>query len=580
MRRRWMVASLVLGLVAVAASAQQVGVREEILPNGMRFLMVERHDSPTVACGFVVRVGSVNEPQGVTGITHLFEHMMFKGSTTIGTSDWAKEAAVIAEQDRVRGEMEKEYTVLRARQRLGEVSGSIYDPANQTPRLKELKSQLEKLYEEEKKYIVKEELETVYARAGGSGLNAFTSEDQTVYFITLPSNKVELWFWVDSDRLASPVFREFYSERDVVREERRLRVESTPTGLIEESFDAAFWQSSPYSHPVIGWPSDVESITRAQAEDYFAKHYAPNNVTAVIVGDFKPDHVLELARKYFGRIPRGKVPPPEMITAELPQPAEKRMDAEADTNPEVAIRFHTVPFNHKDFFALDVAADILNKRTGRLYKSLVEGAQVSVGEPSAFARPMKYEGYFEVGAEVKEGKSPAEVEKALIAELDKLAAEPVGEHELTKVKNQVLADSYRRLQSNMSLLIQLLLYDSLGDWKFINEVAGKLSAVTAGDVQRVARTYFVPSNRTILTLVRKAGAAPEDPDLAALPAELKPMIAQQVQAIAQMTDRAKLEERLSKMQGSVEQAPPQVKPAITVLIKKLQQRLAELSAGK
>ncbi len=580
MRRAVLVAGLVPWLLAMVANAQQVKVREEMLENGMRLLMVERHDVPTVACGFTARVGSVNEPQGITGITHLFEHMMFKGSKTIGTSDWPKEEAVLAQQDAVRGEMEKEYTALRAKLRLGEISGSIYDPANQTPRLKELKAELEKLYEEEKKYIVKEELETTYARAGGSGLNAFTSEDQTVYFVTLPANKLELWFWIDSDRLQSPVFREFYSERDVVREERRLAVESTPTGLIEEAFEAMFWEASPYSHPVIGWPSDVESITRAQAEDYFAKHYAPNNVTAVLVGDFNPEHALELARKYFGRIPRGVVPPPEMITAELSQPAEKRMAAEAETNPEVTIRFHAVPFNHSDSFPLTLAADILNKRTGRLYKSLVEGKQVAVGEPYAFARPMKYEGTFEVGAEVKDGSSPEAVEAALMAELTALAEQPVDERELTKVKNQVLADSYRKLQSNMSLLIQLLVYDSEGDWKFLNDEAGKLQAVTAADVQRVAKTYFTPDRRSVLTLTRKAGAAAEDPELAALPAEMKAMIKQQVQSIGQSTDRAKLEGNLARMQGALEGVPPQMKPAMSILIKKIQQRLAELPAEK
>jgi len=578
MRRTVLWLALLLLGVPVAARAQQVNVREETLPNGMKLLMVERHDSPTVAAGWVAHVGSVNEAPGITGISHLFEHMMFKGTKTIGTTDYEKGAQIMAKQDAVRAEMEKEYTLLREKLRRGEISGTIYDPENRTPRLKELQGELEKLYAEEKALIVKDELDQIYTREGASGLNAGTSEDWTVYFITVPANKLELWFWMESDRLANPVFREFYSERDVVREERRLRTESTPTGKFEEAFNALFWQSSPYGHPVVGWPSDVESITRAQAERYFATYYAPNNLTAAFVGDFDPAKVLELAQKYFGRIPRGETPPPEMITTEMPPLAEVRMTARADTNPEVSIRFHAVPFNHADMFAFQLIGDLLARRTGRLYKSLVEKEQVAVGEPYAFFRPLKYEGYFEVGAEVKEGKRPEEVEALLLAELERLGKEPVGERELQKVKNQELANSYRRLQSNFFLLLQLLIYDANGDWRFLNDSPAKLQAVTAADIQRVATKYFTPENRAVLTYLRKEGTAPEDPELAALPAQLKGMVKQQLAQIQGITDAAQLGEMLSQMQQMSAQVPPQVKPAITYLIKKVQERLDTLSA--
>ncbi len=570
--------ALALVVMATTAGAQQVNVREETLPNGMKLLMVERHDSPTVAAGWVARVGSVNEPPGITGISHLFEHMMFKGTKTIGTTDYEKGAAIMAKQDAVRAEMEKEYSLLREKLRRGEISGTIYDPANRTERLKELQSELEKLYAEEKALIVKDELDQIYTREGASGLNAGTSEDWTVYFITVPANKLELWFWLESDRLANPVFREFYSERDVVREERRMRTESTPTGKFEEAFNALFWQSSPYGHPVVGWPSDVESITRAQAEQYFNTYYAPNNLTAAFVGDFDPEQVLALAHRYFGRIPRGTTPPPEVITTEMPHNAERRMTAVADTNPEVNIRFHAVPFNHKDMFTLQLIADLLSRRTGRLYKSLVEGQQVAVGEPYAYYRPLKYEGYFEVGAEVKEGTRPEEVEALLLAELDKLAKEPVGERELQKVKNQELANSFRRLQSNFFLLLQLLIYDANGDWRFINESPAKLQAVTAADIQRVAAATFVKDNRTVLTYLRKEGTAPEDPELAALPAQLKGMVKQQLAQIEKADDAGQLQGLLAQMQQMASQVPPQVKPAISYLIKKVEERLAVLAA--
>ena len=574
-RRQALVAVAVL-LVAGAVAGQQVQVREEVLPNGMRLLLVERHDSPTVACGWVAHVGSVNESPGITGISHLFEHMMFKGTKAIGVKDYAKDAAILAEQDGVHAEMEKEYALLREKLRRGEITGNIYDPGNMTPRLKDLKARLEKLYAAEKEVIVKEELDQIYTAQGASSVNAGTTEDQTFYFAVVPANKIELWFWLESDRLANPVFREFYSERDVVREERRLRVESTPTGKFEEAFDAMFWESSPYSHPVVGWPSDVEAITRSEAEAYFGTYYAPNNITAALVGDFDAAKVLALASTYFGRIPHGKVVPPEVITQEVPQLAAKRLVAEADTNPEVNVRYHAVPFNHKDMFAFQLIGDLLNKRTGRLYKALVDGSKVAVGEPYGYYRPLKYEGYFEVGAEVKDGRQPGEVEDALGAELAKLAGEPAGEHELQKVKNQELANSFRRLQSNFFLMLQLLLYDSTDTWHFLNDAPAKVQAVTAADIQRVAREYFTPENRTVAVYLRKPGGAPEDPEIAALAPRAKAWVKQQLAQIEQINDRPALEQMLQQLQELDSRVPPQMKPAVGLVMRRAQERLEAL----
>jgi predicted Zn-dependent peptidase len=566
-------------LVAAAAGAQQVQVREETLGNGMKLLLVERHDAPTVACGWVAKVGSVNETPGITGISHLFEHMMFKGTRTIGTKDFARDQEIRKQQDALRAEMEKEYTLLRERQRRGEVTGNIYDPESMTPRLKELKGQLEKLYEAEKEIIVSEELDQIYTAQGASGINAGTTEDQTFYFVTVPANKLELWFWMESDRLLEPVFREFYSERDVVREERRLAVESTPTGKFEETFDAMFWQASPYKNPVVGWPSDVESITRAQAEAYFGTYYAPNNLSVALVGDFDSAKALELANRYFGRIARGAKEPPEVITDEVHQVAEKRFLAEADTNPEVAIRYHAVPFGHKDSYAYQLIGDLLNRRTGRFYKALVEGQEVAVGEPWGYYRPLKYEGYFEANAEVRDGRTPAEVEAALEAELGRLAKEPVGERELQKVKNQELADSFRRLQSNFYLMLQLLFYDSLGDWRYLNESSARLQAVTAADIQRVAQSGFTRENSNVLIYERKAGSAPEDPEIAALPPQLKGMVKQQLAQIEAITDPAELEQMLAQMTQMAGQAPPEVKPAVDIIVKRAQERIEVLRAA-
>jgi predicted Zn-dependent peptidase len=510
MRRRlalsWFATSIAL---SVGAVAQQVPVREETLANGMRLLMVERHDSPTVAAGWVVRVGSVNEAPGITGISHLFEHMMFKGTATIGTRDAARDARIMREQDDVRSEMDKEYAALRARLLRGEISGSVYDPANATPKLAELKGRLDRLFAAEKETIVKDELDQIYTANGASGLNAFTDYDQTVYFVTVPANKLELWFWLESDRLAAPVFREFYSERDVVREERRKEVESTPTGEHEEAFDAMFWQSSPYGHPILGWPSDVDSITRPQAQRYFATYYAPNNVTAILVGDFDPARAIGLARRYFGRIARGAAPPPEMLTAEVRQLGERRYSAAADTNPEVEIRYHAVPLGHRDAGAFRLLADLLNRRSGRLYRRLVEEEPLAAGEPSAFFRPLRYEGFFSVGAEVREGVAPAAVEAALSREVERLASEPVALRELQKVANQELANLFRDLQSNMSLFTQLAVFDSAASWSLINELPASVRSLTPADITRVAKRYLSPEARNVSTFVRRTPTGSE-----------------------------------------------------------------------
>jgi predicted Zn-dependent peptidase len=577
-------AILLAGMTAATAqdAAQdfaQVPIQEFTLDNGLKVLMVERHDSPVVAAGWIAHVGSVNESYGITGIAHLFEHMMFKGTRVIGTTDIDAELEIMAKLDAVRAEMTKEYSLLREAKRRGEVEGSIYLPENRTDRLEELATEMEALQDAQREYIVKDELDQVYTEAGASGMNAGTSNDFTVYFITVPSNKLELWFWMESNRLFEPVFREFYSEREVVREERRLRVESDPTAKFEEQFDAMFWQASPYHHPVIGWPSDVESISRAQANEFFATYYAPNNLTAALVGDFDPAEAKALAERYFGRIPRGAKAPPEVVTEEIDQLAERRMAAEAETNPSVQIRWRTTSFEHADRAPLEVLDGILTGRTGRFYKSLVEDKQIATGEPYSYVRAMRFDGMMEIGAELADGVPHQVVEDALLAEIQKLQEEPVTERELQKVKNQNLANSYRRLQSNFFLLIQLLMYDVMGDYNFINESAAQVEAVTADDIMRVAKTYFTEAGRNVMWYDRKAGSE-EDPEIAALQGQAKQFAKQVLAQVAQSENPDELAQALAQMQGMAGQAPPEFKPALDLVISRIQERIAELEGGE
>jgi predicted Zn-dependent peptidase len=606
-----------------AARAQQVEPEVFTLPNGMKFLLVPRHDQPnTVAAGWLAKVGSVNERPGITGISHFFEHMMFKGTDAIGTRDSARDADYRARQKAIRDKINQ---LTWSAQYDSYFKGSIadaWDAKNDTPELARLRAELKSLMDEQQgkagdaeikqlevelaktdaatptgtqrkadlekqianlkaqqtalSTIVKDEFDKIYTAAGGTGMNAFTSYDLTFYFINVPSNKFELWAWMESDRLNNSVFREFYSERDVVHEERRLRTESTPTGVFQEQFDSMFWMASPYSWPVIGWTSDLNSYSMDEAMKYWNTYYRPNNLVGIIVGDFDPAAAKKTITTYFSRLEPGKVAPPPVVTLEPKQGAEMRMMAEAETQPQVEIRYHTVGFQHKDSYALDVMSSILNGRTGRLYKDMVEGSKVA-SSAGAQQDSRKYAGAFSFEAETKGESTPVQLEEGWYAELKKLQTEAVPAEELQKVKNQAMADSYRRLQSNFFLLIQLAQAEALGDWSEINKESAKVQAVTAEDIKRVANQYFDKTNRSVATYTRKAGATmAADPELAALPGPMQGMARQAAKKIGEEKDADKLKEGLTQLRDQAAQVPPQMAPVMEYLMKKMEARIAEL----
>jgi predicted Zn-dependent peptidase len=560
------------------APVAEVPVTTFRLDNGMTFLLVRRPELTTVSAGWVAHVGSANERPGITGLAHLFEHMLFKGTETIGTTQAERDLEIIAEQETLQQRIREHYREQRARWRRGEIADP-FGAEGRSPEVVELETQLATLIEEQRGLMVKDEFDKIYTEAGASGMNAGTTEDVTLYFITVPANKLELWFWLESDRLANPVFREFYSERDVVHEERRLRTESTPTGKFDELFNAMFWQAHPYGWPVVGWASDLRVISKAEADAFFDLYYAPNNLTAVLVGNFDPAWVEQQARRYFGRL-EASPPAPDVVTLEPPQLAELRMRAECDCQPQVRVRYHTVPFRHADSYALDVLQGLVSGRTGRLYKALVLDQQIATSA-AGVQDSKKYAGYFEVSAEAKGDTAPEQLEAAWYRELERLQAEPVPADELQKVKNQIAADAFRRLESPFFLALQLLWYDGLGDWTYLQDWAVRTSAVTAADVQRVAKTYFAPENRSVGLYFRKAGTAAEEvpPELAAMPAELRQMVQAQVRQLRQIEDPAQLEQIVSQLQAQSAQVPPEMKPALDLVLQAAVARLGELSGA-
>jgi predicted Zn-dependent peptidase len=552
--------------------AQQVQVQETVLPNGLRLLMIPKKGDPNIAAGWLAKVGSVNERPGITGLSHLFEHMMFKGTHVIGTRDIRKDLEFQAQMDSTKAEIRKEEQAQIQRLRLGQIS-DLQDPKNRTVRHNELLQEFDKLEKESKSLIVQNEFDKIYTNAGASSLNAGTTEDYTIYFVNVPANKLELWFWMESDRLLNPVFREFYSERDVVFEERRMRTDSTPTGKFEEQFNAQFWTSSPYAWPVVGWPSDLTGLTRQEALDYFAVNYAPNNLTACLVGDFEPAKARQLAELYFGRLKRNPQTQLPVRTREVEQMAEKRMIAYAETNPEVEIRYHSVADGHVNEPALVVLGALLSGKTGRLYKSLVLDQKIA-NSVSAGQNGLKWEGYFSLSGVAKPGSAPEVVEQALYREIEKLQKEEVAERELQKVKNQFAADNYRRLDSRFSLMLQILLADGNRGWQSFNDDPKKIAAVTVKDIQRVAKQYFSPEHRTVALYYTKkseSGEA-EDPLLTGLSDQEKVQVHQFKQALAQMPmDEAKA--IMQKLESQLGSAPPDKKGFVEALQKLLQAKI-------
>jgi predicted Zn-dependent peptidase len=351
-----------------------------------------------------------------------------------------------------------------------------------------------------------------------------------------------------------------------------MRIDSTPTGKFEEEFNAMFWTSSPYSWPIVGWPSDLDGLTREEAMAYFNVNYAPNNISACLVGDFDPARAKELADRYFGRLRRNPQEQPPVRTREVEQMAEKRMVAFAETNPEVQIRYHSVADGHVNEPALVVLGSLLSGRTGRLYKSLILDQKIA-NSVSAGQNGFKWEGYFFLGGVAKPGSTPESVEQALYKEIERIQKEKVSERELQKVKNQFAADTFRRLENRFYLMLQILLADSNRGWQSFNEDPKRIAAVTADDVQRVANLYFKPEKRAVaLFYTKKSEGEEEDPLLTGLSDQEIAEVRQFKTAVAQMSiDEAKA--ILQKLEAQVDSAPPEKKNLVQALQMLLQEKI-------
>jgi predicted Zn-dependent peptidase len=476
-------------------------VVEQKLANGMTILMVERHQTPVVSLNMTFGVGGVNEQVGQTGLAHLYEHMAFKGTRTVGTKNYEKEQPVLEEWYRVGTELEQRQRDLARRSQ--EKPGSPEDRAV----IERLQKRFTELQEQAGQFVAGNEMALLYQRQGGVGLNAATGKDLTRYMINLPANRLPLWAALEADRMAHPVLREFYKERGVVMEERRLRNDDSPSGLLYETFTSAAFRAHAYGIPTIGWESDILSLTPADTEAFFKAHYGPGNATIAIVGDIHPPDVMVLIEQTFGKIPSAP-PQPPIVTVEPPQRGERRVEVEFDAEPSVVIGFHKPALGHPDDYVFDVIDAVLGDGlTSRLYTSLVRENRIAASVNSDSNYPgVRSPNLFVLSATPLAPHTTGEIERAIYAELERLKTEPVSAKELEKVLNNLDADLVRALRSNGGLASQLALYQTVaGDWRYMVKARDKIANVRPADIQRVAAEYFTKSNRTVATLVKKAG---------------------------------------------------------------------------
>ncbi len=498
--REWAVSFLAAALVASLAlgprrASGQDGiipdlpVRELTLDNGLRLLILPRPSAPTVAFVVEYAVGGVNETLGSTGTAHLLEHMLFKGTTTVGTRDVESEVRLFARMDATHDSL------------LAESSATTPD----TARLRTLESRVEVYENQAQTPVVSNEFSRILTRHGARSLNATTTSEATTYFVELPANRAKLWFLLESDRAHNPVFREFYTERDVVMEERRTRVDTNPGGLLHEVHLATAFLMHPYGVPVVGYMSDLERLSRHHVEEYHRRYYGARNAVVAIVGDVAADSIAAWAQEYLGDIRPGD-PPPPVLAVEPAQQGERRVELVMNAEPQLRVGWHTVSEHHPDSPALTMLASVLaGRRTSRLYRRLVTQDRLAATVTASTLPGSRFPRQFVVHVTPRAPSTPAQIEAALYEEIERLSLEPPEQRELQRVRNQLVASGVRRLQSNLGLALQLASSATrFGNWQATFERTAQLYDVQPADVQRVVRTYFTRENRTVATLVKQA----------------------------------------------------------------------------
>jgi predicted Zn-dependent peptidase len=471
------------------ATAQDVASFEKrttvkTLPNGLTVVILERPEAPVFSFFTHVDAGSVQDPMGKTGLAHMFEHMAFKGTDKIGTKDYPAEKAAL----------EKVETAYAAY--IAERDKTIGRDNN---KVKELEKAWKDAIAAAQEYVVPNAFSEVVEREGGEGMNANTSDDETNYFYSFPSNRLELWAYLESERFLHPVMREFYKERDVVIEERRMRTDSSPIGRLVEQFISASFQAHPYHRPTVGWTSDLNSFSATDAQKFFDQYYIPSNMVVAVVGDVKASEAMPMIEKYFSRLPT-KPKPDERTPTEPPQNSERRVILRQSAQPFYIEGYHRPDYRSPDDAVYDAITDLMsNGRTSRLYRALVRDKKIAAFAAGFSGLPgNKYPHLFSFYAVPVPGHTPQELADAIHAEIDRLKKEDISDDELKMIKTRAKADLLRGLADNSGLAQQLAIYQArYGDWRELFKSVDRIDQVTKADIRRVANQTFNENNRTV-----------------------------------------------------------------------------------
>jgi len=487
---RWhilLVAAFLVGYAGLVGAQNLASFEQRItvktLDNGLTVIVCERPEAPVFSFFTHVDVGSDREFPGITGLAHMFEHMAFKGTDKIGTNDYADEKGALekVEQSYQAYDQERRKEIGRDDQRLTELEKAWKDAMTAA-----------------QKYVVENQFGQIVEQNGGTDLNAFTNNEETGYSYSFPSNQVELWAYLESGRFLHPVLREFYKEREVVHEERRLG-ESNPHSRLSEQFVAAAYVAHPYGQPVVGWPSDLESFSMTDAQAYYKKYYVPASMIVTIVGDVKASEVMPTIEKYFGRLPAGAKPEP-LRTIEPPQNAERIVILHETSQPIFIEGYHKPSAKDKDDAVYEALEDLMsNGRTSRLYRSLVRDKRLAARTGGFNGFPgSKYPNMFVFYAYPTPGHTLDQNRDAIHAAIERLKNEDITDEELQMVKTRAKADLLRGLGDNAGLAFQLGTTQSLyGDWRELFRRVDEIEKVSKANIRRVANATFVESNRTV-----------------------------------------------------------------------------------
>ncbi|HAN04996.1 MAG: hypothetical protein A2X29_06490 [Elusimicrobia bacterium GWA2_64_40] len=459
------------------------------LSNGLQVLVLEKKFVPTVSFALVFKAGNVDNAPGKTGLAHLFEHMAFKGTTSLNSAGYAAEKPAL---DRVEA---------AGQALIAEESSAKPDPAA----VERLRAALEEAEAAADAFIVEDEYWKLYSTLGESGLNAMTSADYTAYVVSLPAARLEAWMVIEADRFKNPVLREFYRERSVVMEERRMG-ESEPGRVLWEALLARAFTAHPYRNPTIGWMEDIRRLSRTDAEEFYRTYYVPNNATLAVVGDVEPERVFALAERHFSGWQARPLPSRER-PVEPPQTGERRAEVIFKAQPSLRLGFHNPGPDHPDFYALMMACEVLSSgKTGRFYANLVEGRQLALHASAYASFPgSRYPSLTVISAAPKAPRTTEELDAALMAEIDRLKAEPPAAWEMEKILNNYDAEMVKQLESNSGMAMSLAQNEQLlGDWRYDWRTGERLRAVTPAQVSAAAAKYFSRDNRTAVFLKEPA----------------------------------------------------------------------------